>query len=380
MKARAAFIERFAGEPDGLWDAPGRVNLIGEHTDYNGGLALPFAIPLRATVAVRLRSTGRLRAVSLQTDGMIDVDVSTLAPGTPDGWGAHPAGALWALTRDHPGAIDGADLLIDSDVPPGAGLSSSASIEVACVLALSDLAELALPRAELVHVAHRAETGFVGAPVGQMDQTASLHCRSGHALLFDAGNDTIEQIAMAPERVGLTIAVIDTRVAHSHADGAYRRRRETCEAAAAALGVPTLGELTVDDLAGIRGRIADESQWRRTRHVVTENDRVRRSVAALRCGDWVGLGELLIASHVSMRDDFAVSCPELDLAVEVAVDHGALGARMTGGGFGGCAIALAPLDSIGALAAAMGRSFAAHGFARPSVFAVAPADGAIRLA
>jgi galactokinase len=380
---RALFAD-FAGRgADGLWSAPGRVNLIGEHTDYNGGFVLPFAIDRRTLVALGTRDDGMLRVASTFSDEVVELPLADLAAaqasGALGGWAAYPLGVAWALGEfgTDLAAVPGADLLIDSNVPVGAGLSSSAAIESAVALALNEVWQLGLSRATLALVGQRAENDAVGAPTGIMDQSASLLGRHDSAVFLDCRSLEARLVPLGFEGAGLTIAVIDTGVTHAHSTGGYRERRASCEAGAAALGVGTLREVSVDDLDAAH-RALDDVTFRRVRHVVTENQRVLDTVRLLETEGATAIGGLLDASHRSLRDDFEVSVPELDLAVETALDNGALGARMTGGGFGGSAIALVPVDGVSRLQVAVDGAFAEHGFGAPETFAVRPSDGALR--
>jgi len=374
----------FAGRAaDGIWSAPGRVNLIGEHTDYNDGFVLPFAIDRRALVAVDARDDGMLRVASTFSDEVVEVPLSDLAAaqaaGTLRGWAAYPLGVAWALGQFGAdlAAVPGIDLLIDSNVPVGAGLSSSAAIESAVGLALNEVWQLGLPRETLARVGQRAENDVVGAPTGIMDQSASLLSRRDAAVFLDCRSLESRVVPLGFAAAGLTIAVIDTHVTHAHASGGYGERRASCEEGARALGVAALRDLSVDDLDRARD-LLDDVTFRRVRHVVTEDQRVLDTVRLLETEGPTAIGELLDASHRSLRDDFEVSVPELDLAVETALENGAIGARMTGGGFGGSAIALVPIDGLSRLQVAVDGAFAEHGFAAPETFSVRPSDGALR--
>lgn len=367
-------------EPDGLWSAPGRVNLLGEHTDYHGGLALPFAIDRRTLVAAGAREDAVLRVVSTLADQAIEVPLADLdGVRGQAGWADYPLGVAWALGRSGAdlAAVPGVDLVIESNVPVGAGLSSSAALESAVALALDDLWRLGMSRPALAQAGRLAENDFVGAPTGILDQTASLLGRRGSAVLLDARTLATEYVDLGLEEAGLAIVVMETGESHAHATGGYGDRRAESEAAAARLGVASLRELGPDDLARVRETL-DEVGVRRVRHVVTENARVLDAVRVLREDGPTALGPLLDASHASLRDDYAVSTPELDLAVETARENGALGARMTGGGFGGSAIALAPIDAISRIQVALDGAFSEHGFAQPEVYPVRPSDGATR--
>ncbi len=376
------FRATFDAEPEGVWAAPGRVNLIGEHTDYNGGAVLPIALPLRTVAAARRRGDRMLRLVSDAVDDVCTIDLDDVAPGRPEGWGRYPAGVPWALEAAGL-RTGGMDVAFTSTVPIGAGLSSSAAIEGAMAAAASDLFGLGLladdaSRAWLAETCRRAENEIALAPTGGMDQAVAMRARAGHALLIDFGDGTARHLPFAPEDRGLAILVIDTRVTHALDDGAYGSRRAECERAAAALGVATLGEVSRKDL-GRPAALEPPEIGRRVHHVVTEIDRVARAVAALERDDLRALGPLLDASHASLRDDFEVSCPELDTACRTAVDAGALGARMTGGGFGGSAIALVETGAADQVAEAVAAAFASEGFAPPTIFPATAADGAMRI-
>jgi galactokinase len=374
----AAFRERTGRDPEGVWAAPGRVNLLGEHTDYNDGFVLPAAIDRLVLVAAGRRAGGRLRLWSLQAGPPADLELAGIGPGRVGGWAAYPAGVAWAL--DQAGVeLGGADLVVDGDVPVGSGLSSSAALECATATALADLHEAGLDRAALAGLARRAENEVVGVPSGVMDQMVSMLGRAGHALFLDTRSLGSEQVPLPLEAAGLCLVVIDTRAGHRLVDGAYADRRAACQAAAAVLGVPALRDATLSQVERYRTALGDPG-LRRARHVVTENARVLAAVELLRAGDLDRLGPLLAASHASLRDDYEVSSPELDTAVEAAVAAGAVGARMTGAGFGGSAIALVEAALAGRVADRAGDAFAAAGFGPPEVTAVVPADGARRLA
>ncbi len=376
----AAFASRFDTEPDGLWSAPGRVNLIGEHTDYNDGFVLPFAIKHSTTVAaaVRPHRTVRVASTFASDDAPVLVDLDTIEEGSVSGWAAYPLGVLWAM--EHSGfRCPGMDLLIDSSVPVGAGLSSSAALECAVAVAVNHLADAGVSRRELAAIGQLAENRMVGAPTGIMDQSASLFGEVGHAVFLDCRSGETRLVPLDLEGAGLELLVIDTRVSHSHSTGGYAARRRSCELGAELMGLPALRDLSVKDLAEAAGAL-DEETFRRVRHVVTENARVRDAVNVLTGKGPAHLGSLLVASHASMRDDFEISCPELDTAVDSALDAGALGARMTGGGFGGAAIALARLDDAPVIRDAVEGAFSTAGFRAPEIFSVLPGAGAGRIA
>lgn len=360
--------------PIGRWSAPGRVNLIGEHLDYNGGPVLPIAIDRRTEVKARLRDDDRVRVWTDGGDGSVEFGVD-VSPGEVDGWGAYVAGVVWSLRESgHP--IPGADVVINSDVPIGAGLSSSAALECGVATALLGSTNTEVPPVEVALIAQRAENDFVGVPSGSMDQLAAMCGRTGNALFIDTASRPPKVEAVAAEWVedGLRLMVIDTQAAHALADGEYAKRRTECESAAEELGLTHLADAGLDAVL----RIDDEVVKRRVRHVITETARTRSAVRALRERQWQQLATMFTASHASLRDDFEVSAPELDVAVEASVEAGALGARMTGGGFGGSAIALVPAERVGAVAERVAAMFEHAEFTAPRTFVVSPAEGARR--
>ena len=377
LAIRSAFSDRFGRSPEGVWAAPARVNLVGEHTDYNDGFVLPLAIDRRVTVAAARRSDDLLRLVSLQK-GRQELRLADIRPGAVSGWAAYAAGPVWALAQEGV-EVGGLDLVIDSDVPVGSGLSSSAAVECAVVLAARDLYGGPRDAARMALIAQRAEHEVVGVPCGIMDQMASMACTAGHVLLLDCRSLAADQVPFALADTGLVLLVIDTRVSHALADGTYAKRRRDCEHAARILGVPALRDATETGLDAARDRLG-EVRYRLARHVVRENARVRAVVELLRVGQPEMIGGALSASHASLRDDYAVSAVELDTAVDAARAAGALGARMTGAGFGGCALALAAAETAEEVTDAVTAAFADRGFRPPEVFATSPSDGARRLA
>lgn len=359
--------------------APGRVNLIGDHTDYNGGLCLPFAIPLVTTTLARARGDDRLRIRSdAYPDGWTgrlgDIAFDQRAA-LPD-WVRYVAGVLWAAQEDG-WPVTGLDLVVDSDLPRGAGLSSSAALECSVVLALAALVDRPLDpgsRQAFAGLCTRAETEYVGAPTGGMDQLVSLLGQPDHGLLIDFADTSVRQVPLALREAGLTVLVMDTGAGHelADADGGYAQRRKECDAAAASLGLPRIGLAWPDDLS----RLDDDVHRARARHVVSESSRVEDVITAVAAGDWSEVGAILTASHTSLKGDFAASTPELDLAVATAVDAGALGARLTGGGFGGSAIALVAEDGAAVVRDAVDSAFADAGYEQPAHRLVLPAAGA----
>jgi galactokinase len=375
----AQFLREFGNAPDGIWQAPGRVNLIGEHTDYNEGFVLPFAIDRTARVAIRVRPDSSVRLLSTYGDqGLVSTTLDFLEPGSAKGWTKYPLGVMWAL-KQRGVAVPGVDLLLDSNVPLGAGLSSSHAIECAVISALNDVTGAGLEAQEMVLATQRAENEFVGAPTGIMDQSASLRGSEGHAVFLDCRDQNVRLVPFETQPADLVMLVIDTKVSHSHADGGYASRRASCELGAEVLGVKALRDVQVGDLEEASG-LLDEVTFRRVRHVVTENDRVLQTVELLASEGPAAIGPLLDASHTSMRDDFEISCPELDLAVDTSRASGAIGARMTGGGFGGAAIALTPVALEQKVRDAVATAFASAGYKAPDIFTVSPAAGARRIA
>ncbi|MDQ0387312.1 galactokinase [Streptomyces mutabilis] len=374
------FRELYGAEPEGIWAAPGRVNLIGEHTDYNDGFVMPFALPHTVVAAVSRRDDGILRLHSADIDaGVVELRVADLTPESDRSWTAYPSGVVWAL-REAGHELTGADIHLASTVPSGAGLSSSAALEVVLALALNDLYSLGLRGWQLARLCQRAENVYVGAPVGIMDQTASACCEAGHALFLDTRDLSQRQIPFDLAAEGMRLLVVDTQVKHSHSEGEYGKRRAGCEKGAALLGVDALRDVPYAELDAALERLADDEEVSRlVRHVVTEDERVERVVALLESGDTRAIGPVLVEGHASLRDDFRISCPELDLVVDTALTSGALGARMTGGGFGGSAIVLADASDVDAITKAVEESFAAAGFTAPRVFEAVPSAGARRV-
>ena len=373
-RAAGQFLAWHGAEPAGVWHAPGRANLIGEHTDYNEGWVLPFALDRGVVVAAARRGDDVLDIRSHQADGPVTVPLATLRAGSVTGWAAYPAGVAWAL-REAGHAVGGASLVIDSDLPQGAGLSSSAAIECATAVALVALYQVSVSRPELARLTRRAENEMVGVPSGIMDQSASLLCEAGHALLLDCRTGDSAPVRLDPAASGLALLLVDTGARHALTDGRYALRRAECEGAARALGVPSLRD--VDDPARA-AEIGDPVLARRARHVITDNCRVRAAVDLLNADELAGLGPLLHASHASLRDDFEVSWPEADVAAESAEGAGGLGARMMGGGFGGSVIALVPADTAGPRKA-IAAEYARRGWPPPRFLPAPPSAAAGRL-
>lgn len=373
-----AFEDLHGRAPEGVFAAPGRVNLIGEHLDYNGGLCLPMALPHSTYAAAAVRDDDVLTVTTRQQDDRFEAPLSALGPGSITGWASYAAGVVWAL-QELGWPVRGMDVLVDGRVPLGAGLSSSAAIECAVAFAAAHLAGVDIDdevRATLVRACMRAEQEVAGAPTGGLDQTIALFGQADAALLLDCRDWSRRQVPWDPASAGLTLLVVDTRASHTLSDGEYGSRRKQCEEAARELGVELLRG--VEDRQAALASLNDELR-RRVRHVFTENDRVSRAVAQLSDGDAAGLGDTFLASHASMRDDYEISCAELDAVVEVAMSQGALGARMTGGGFGGSAIALVPTASVAAVSEAVQRAFDDHGWRSPGFLTGVPSGGARRV-
>ena len=399
-RAGACYRGTYGTGPEGVWHAPGRANLIGEHTDYNDGFVLPFALGMGVRAAAARRDDGVLELYSRQAASQplagldpahpgareadaaagvrqrVEVPLDSLEPGNVPGWAAYAAGVAWSLRRaGH--EVGGARVAIDSDLPQGAGLSSSAALECAVTLALTELYRIDVPRPELARLAQRAENEFVGVPTGIMDQSASLLCRQGNALLLNCRTLKSSQVPFDLPGAGFELLVIDTRASHELTGGEYAERRRACERAAELLGVPALRDVS-DPGAALR-QLEDPVLRRRARHVITDNHRVQAVVGLLRAGEIGEVGALLNASHLSLRDDFEVSWPEADAAVETAVAAGAAGARMIGGGFGGSVIALVPTARSAEVSAAVTGEYARRGWTAPDILPVLPEAGAHRL-
>jgi galactokinase len=373
--AAAWFARQYGREPEGVWFAPGRVNLIGG-PDYTEMFVLPFALGHGVSAAASRRPDRRITLASRQAGGEpILLDIDRLEPGEVRGWAAYPAGVAWAL-RQAGLLAGGADVALDSDLPAGAGLSSSAALECSVALALTELYGLSVPRRELAALARRAENDFVGVPSGIMDQIAALQCQAGHAALLDCQTRAVTPVPLDPAAAGLALLVIDTGTRRANTDGRYAERRRACEQAASSLGVRALRDINGDeDLA----RLTDPALQRVARHVLSDRRRALQAVGLLEAGDQAAIGPLLTASHRSLRDDYQFSWPQADEAVEAAVAAGAAGARMTGGGFAGCVIALVPADRAGPVRDAVTQRFKRHDWPPPRYLDAVPSDAARRL-
>jgi galactokinase len=373
------FDETFGGKPDGYWWAPGRVNLVGEHTDYNDGYVLPLALPQGIIAAARLSRAPTLRVRSRQESGAAEIPLAAITPQSVDGWFAYIAGVAWAFQQsghDPPGL----EMVIDSNLPTGAGLSSSAALECAVAMAWNDLTPLDLSRHGLAAIARRSENDVVGAPTGGMDQIASLYGKNNRLVFLDTRSMAVSHVPFDLSTAGLALLVIDSRTRHALVDSEYAERRKTCALAAKQLGVRALRDIPFENLDNALGGLGDELMRRRVRHVVTEDQRVLDTVATLETGnDLRPIGPILTASHISMRDDFNITVPQVDLAVVAALDAGAFGARMTGGGFGGSVVALVDADQTAGVFHAVQAAYAAAGYSAPVGFTATASTGAHRL-
>jgi len=366
-----SFKEIFAADPEVIAAAPGRVNLIGEHVDYNDGFVLPFAIDSVTISAIKVRSDSKIRIASKQKPNEVyESDIEDLLPMTGPDWTRYLLGVIWVL-----GVKRGVDILIDSKAPQGAGLSSSAALECSIGIAFNHLFNLGHSLSDLARLMQKAENEYVGVPCGIMDQSISLMAKEGYALLLDCRDLSTTQIPVNFSASGLKLLIIDTQAHHALIDGGYAERRTQCESAAKALGVKSLRDVDLSLLDSNSTKLS-ALELKRARHVVYEIKRVIDAVAALERNDFVTLGKLISDSHNSLRDDYNVSAPELDLAVEVAIKHGALGARMVGGGFGGSAIALIKEEDAGKIASQIEKAFKESGFKPPRFFDSLPSQGA----
>lgn len=365
------FLEIFGEEPDLVAAAPGRVNLIGEHIDYSDGFVLPFAIKDRTFVAARKRGDTTVRIASAQRrNKVITVDINRVKPGLKGEWERYALGVLWSL-----GVKDGVDLMIDGHVPLGAGLSSSAALECSVATALNHLFDLGFNLEELARLTQKAENKYVGVPCGIMDQSVSLMATQGSALLLDCRDLSTKNIPFNVASSGLELLIIDTQAHHALTDGGYAERRASCESAVAKLGITSLRDLTLEKLQE-SASLLSETEFIRVRHAVTEMKRVLDCVDALSASEFEKVGQLINQSHISLRDDYTVSCPELDTAVDAALNAGALGSRMVGGGFGGSAIALIQASRTTETIKAIEKAFSTKRFKAPRFFTSLPSQGA----
>jgi galactokinase len=357
--------------PDVIASAPGRVNLIGEHIDYSQGFVLPFAISYRTTATLRRRDDQIIRIRSKQrVDDVVTTSISELAPGSKGGWERYVLGVIWVL-----GVKDGLDIEIDGEVPLGAGLSSSAALECAVALGLNEMFSLGLDKKQLALLAQKAENQYVGVPCGIMDQSVSLMAEAGSALLLDCRDLSTTLVPFDLDASGLELLIIDTQAHHALVDGEYAKRRQACESACTKLGISSLREIDLTSLLAKKDQLTEE-EFMRAHHAVSEMARTLDAVNILQQKDFVTLGALITQSHRSLRDDYEISCPELNCAVDVSLARGALGARMIGGGFGGSAMALAEQGQIQDIKSAIAAAFQSAGYAEPRFFTSLPSEGA----
>lgn len=365
------FLEIFGEEPDLIAAAPGRVNLIGEHIDYSEGFVLPFAIKDRTTAAIRKRDDSVVRIASAQRRSkIVTVDINNVKPGLKGEWERYALAVLWSM-----GVKTGVDLLIDGHVPLGAGLSSSAALECSVATAVNHLFDMGFSLEDLARLTQKAENQYVGVPCGIMDQSVSLMATIGSALLLDCRDLSTRNIPFDVASSGLELLIIDTQAHHALTDGGYAERRASCESVAAKLGIKSMRELTMPALESAKDQLT-QVEFIRARHAVTEMKRVLDCVEALSEANFEKVGELINQSHVSLRDDYTVSCPELDTAVSASLAAGALGSRMVGGGFGGSAIALIDAAKTSETIKAVEKAFAEKKFKAPRFFTSLPSQGA----
>lgn len=365
------FVKTFGQTPDVIAAAPGRVNLIGEHIDYSDGYVLPFAIADRTYAALRKRPDRLVRIASAQRrKTIVTLNLDEINPTLKGQWERYVLGVIWAM-----GINQGVDVMIDGHVPLGAGLSSSAALECSVATALNDLFSLGFDLESLARLTQKAENQYVGVPCGIMDQSVSLMAKTGSALLLDCRDLTSRDVVFDVASSGLELLIIDTQAHHSLTDGGYAERRASCDSVVSKLGIRSMRELTLERLESSKDLIT-ATEFIRARHAVTEIARVIEAVAALESKNFQELGRLLNASHASLRDDYDVSCPELNAAVNASLSAGALGARMVGGGFGGSAIALIKASHTQAVIKTIEVEFTKNSFKAPRFFTSLPSQGA----
>lgn len=373
MSVKEIFLEQFNQKPDVICEAPGRVNLIGEHVDYCDGFVMPFAIADRTFVAIGLRTDRIIQITSVQREKEIfQISLDDLDPSKDGDWERYILGVIWAFGKD---INQGLNIAIDGQVALGAGLSSSAALECSVAIGLNELFDTNYSLSELARLAQRAENGFVGVPCGIMDQSVSLMAKSGNALLLDCRDLSTEFIPLDLAAANLELLIIDTQVHHALVDGGYAERRASCESAAKALGIKALRDCSIQELEDSR-KLLNELEYKRAKHIVNDINRVHQCVDSLQKSDFVTVGEILTKSHSSLRDLFEISAPELDLAVETSLKNKSLGARMIGGGFGGSAIALFKVADVKSAKLAISKEFAAAEFQEPRFFTSLPSSGA----
>ena len=392
------FRATYGEEPAGVWAAPGRVNLIGEHTDYNAGLCLPIALPHRTFIALKPREDTKVRVVSdVSPENVTEADLDGLQAGGVEGWAAYPVGVAWALREAGFDAVPCCDAALSSCVPLGSGLCSAAAMTCSTALALDDVYGLGYGasdagRVTLINAAIKSENDMAGASTGGLDQNASMRCTFGHALRLDCRPElspleNVSQQEFDLDKYGLELLVLDTQAPHQLNDGQYAQRRATCEKAAEILGVANL-RVVADSIAKsddpfqalkeTLDKLEDDTMKKRVRHVITEIARVNSFVRAFANGKIDEAGRLFNASHDSLAADYEVTVPELDIAVDVARANGAYGARMTGGGFGGSIIALVDKGQGHEIAQKIADRFEKEGFNAPRALPAFAAASASR--
>ncbi|MFN8528302.1 MAG: galactokinase [Anaerolineae bacterium] len=368
---RTAFVEQFGSEPTAVIRAPGRVNLIGEHTDYNDGFVMPMAIDRAVWIALRPRQDPYMVVYSIDYRELAEVSLLEMVKGSPS-WSEYMKGVAWAM-QEADYSLKGWEGVVTGDVPRGAGLSSSAAIELATARAFALVSDLAWEPAKMALLGQKAENQWLGVKTGIMDQMISACGQEGYALLIDCRSLETQPV---PLPAGLTVVVLATGTRRGLVDSKYNERREQCEQAAAHFGAKALRDVTLTQLEAAKAEL-DPLVYRRARHVITENARTLAAADAMRTGDIPELGRLLYASHESMRDDFEITNDALNVMVEAARKHPAcIGARMTGGGFGGCAIAVVPLAAAEDFSAVVSKDYHEKTGLAPLVYICNPSAGA----
>ncbi len=364
--------------------APGRVNLIGEHTDYNGGHVFPCALTIGTYGIVRARNDRKLRFYSMNFDkaGVIETSLDDLVPSGKAGWTNYPKGVIWAFEKKGYKISKGMDVLIYGNIPNGSGLSSSASLEVLTGLMLKDLFQISVSMPDIALIGQYSENNYNGCNCGIMDQFASAMGKKGHAIFLDT--NTLQYEYAPVELEDAKIVITNSKVKHSLVDSAYNDRRKECETALkelkGAVEINSLGDLTESEYETYKNVIKDAVRQKRARHAVYENQRTIRAVEALKAGNITLFGELMNASHISLRDDYEVSCEEIDILVDMAWNHpGVIGSRITGGGFGGCTVSIVKNDAVDSFIDTLGKAYKEKVGHKAEFYVVDIGDGAHRL-
>lgn len=362
-RLREQFEEKFGAEGDvRCYFAPGRVNLIGEHTDYNGGHVFPCALTLGTYAVARRRNDNKIRlySINLERKGVVETSLADLVPCKEAGWTNYPKGVMWAFEQKGYKLPCGLDLAVYGDIPNGSGLSSSASLEVLTGLVLKDLFGFDVSMVDIALIGQYSENNFNGCNCGIMDQFASAMGKKDHAIFLDTNTLECEYAPVVLEDA--KIVIINSKVKHSLVDSAYNDRRNECEMALKELqtvvDIKTLGDLTEEEYEAHKGAIQSEIRQKRAKHAVYENQRTIRAVEALKANDVETFGKLMNASHVSLRDDYEVSCEEIDILVDLAWEtEGVIGSRITGGGFGGCTVNIVKNEAVDGFVASIGAKY-----------------------